>query len=156
MDGKTRPDTQGFLLNSLLDNPLSIDEQDLRNLTQERFRSAYSVFEDRIQKQQLMCSIYDVYAEPGTRNRNCLGCNFDEMMDQILKFLYVCAENSSLFLAQQLFSNYVMLPNVVWERMSDIFEIIKLPQDYLSATSVHLSRHGDGRTSSNTLSILPG
>jgi len=108
-----------------------IEDQGLFVLTGEQFESAYKIFHERIQSKQLMCSIYDVLAEPGTQNHNCLGCNFDEMADQILKFLYTCTENDNLFLPQQSFAIYALLLNSVWERISDVFKIISLPEAYL-------------------------
>lgn len=108
-----------------------IEDQDLFVLTGEQFESAYKIFHERIQSKQLMCSIYDVFAQPGTQNHNCLGCNFDEMADQILKFLDTCANNNNLFLPQQSVAIYALLLNSVWERITDIFKIISLPESYL-------------------------
>jgi len=108
-----------------------IEDSALLALTQEQFESAHHIFYERVQSGQLMCSIYDVFAEPGSPNHNCLGCNFDEMTDQISKFLYACTLKPGLFLPQQSFAIYAMLLNVVWERISDIFAIISLPEGYL-------------------------
>jgi hypothetical protein len=105
----------------------------LRDLTQEEYKSALKIFEERIQPQdrRLMCSIYDVFAGPEGRNHNCLGCNFDEMADQVLKFLFICAsDDRRLFSTQQSFSIYVLLLNSIWERIGDVFDIISVPKDY--------------------------
>ena len=77
-----------------------------------------------------MCELHDIFSGPENRNHNCLGCNFDEMTDQILKFLFVCQTTSGGFTTQQAFSIYVLLLNAVWERMGDVFEIISLPEGY--------------------------
>lgn len=107
-----------------------VENQELRTLVKEQFETAHRIFYDRIQGDQLMCSIYDVFNEPDSPDHNCLGCNFDEITDQISKFLFTCASNPNLFLPQQSFAIYAMLLNVVWERISDVFEIISLPEGY--------------------------
>lgn len=102
------------------------------NLTLEKYKSAFKIFSERTQQEdrQLMCYLQDVFAGPESRNHNCLGCNFNEMVDQILKFLYVCENSSGYFTSQQAFSIYVLLLNGVWERMGDVFKIISLPEEY--------------------------
>lgn len=107
------------------------EERDIWVLTQKQFKAAHRIFGERIQNEQRMCRIYDVFAEPGSPNHNCLGCNFDEMTDQTLKFLDVCASDYVLFSPQQSFSIYALLLNSIWERMRDVFEIISLPESYL-------------------------
>jgi len=107
-----------------------IEDPELSTLVKEQFESAHRIFYDRVQGEQLMCSIYDVFDKPGSPDHNCLGCNFDEITDQISKFLFTCASNPDLFLPQQSFAIYTMLLNVVWERITDVFEIISLPKDY--------------------------
>ncbi len=112
---------------------LSPDEDTtLFNLTLEKYKIAFKIFSERTQRQdrRLMCELHDIFAGPESRNHNCLGCNFDELVDQILKFLFVCQNTSGYFTTQQAFSIYVLLINVVWERMGDVFDIISLPKDY--------------------------
>ena len=112
---------------------LSPDEDStLFNLTLEKYKAAYKVFSERTQLQdnRLMCKLYDIFAGPESRDHNCLGCNFDEMVDQILKFLFVCQNTSGYFTTQQAISIYMLLVNEVWERMSDVFDIVSLPDSY--------------------------
>lgn len=108
------------------------EDPTLFNLTLEKYKAAFEVFNERTQRQdkRLMCTLYAVFAGPESRNHNCLGCNFDEMVDQILKFLFVCQNTSGYFSTQQSFFIYSLLLNAVWERMSDVFEIISLPEGY--------------------------
>ncbi len=70
-----------------------IEDPVLAALAEQQCKSAHRIFHDRVQSGQLMCSIYDVFDEPGSPNHNCLGCNFDEITDQISKFLSLCAAN---------------------------------------------------------------
>lgn len=107
-----------------------IEDPILATLVEKQFESAHRVFYERVQSRGLMCSIYNVFDEPGSPNHNCLGCNFDEITDQISKFLFLCAANPGLFLPQQSFAIYALLLNVVWEMISDIFAIISLPESY--------------------------
>ena len=112
---------------------LSPDEDSaLFNLTLEKYKATFKIFSERTQRQdkRLMCELHDIFAGPESRNHNCLGCNFDEMVDQILKFLFVCQNTSGYFTTQQAISIYVLLLNAVWERMGDVFEIISLPKSY--------------------------
>jgi hypothetical protein len=106
------------------------DEQGVEVLTQEQFVQAFGIFSESVQNHQLMCRIYDVFAGPEDRNHNCLGCNFDELTDQVFKFLFICSQNKGLFSLQQAFSIYVLLLNGIWERIRDVFDIIKLPEGY--------------------------
>lgn len=107
-----------------------IEDPELSTLVKEQFESAHRIFYDRVQDEQLMCSIYDVFDKPGFSDHNCLGCNFDESTEQISKFLSLCASNPDLFLPQQSFAIYAMLLNVIWERITDVFEIISLHENY--------------------------
>jgi hypothetical protein len=106
------------------------DEQDVEVLTEEQFVQAFNIFSENVQNHQLMCRIYDVFAGPEDRNHNCLGCNFDELTDQVFKFLYICSQNVGLFSLQQAFSIYALLLNGIWERINDVFDIIEVPGGY--------------------------
>lgn len=110
-----------------------IEDQELFDLTQKQYEVAYKVFYERTrpEEKRLMCAIYDVFDEPGNQKHNCLGCNFDDMTEQIAKFLFICKDNTALLSLHQSFSIYALLLNSVWERISDVFEIISLPESYL-------------------------
>jgi len=107
------------------------DDPTLFNLTLEKYKIAFKIFGERTQRQdkRLMCELHDVFAGPESRNHNCLGCNFDEMVDQILKFLFVCQNTSGYFTTQQAFYIYALLLSVVLDRMDAVFKIISLPKD---------------------------
>ena len=107
-----------------------IEDTGLSTLAKEQFESAYRIFNNRVQSEQLMCSLYEAFDEPDKPSHNCLGCNFNEITDQISRFLLTCVSNPDEFLPQQSFAIYAMLLNVVWERIHDIFEIISLPESY--------------------------
>jgi hypothetical protein len=109
------------------------EDPELSKLTLEKFKAAFEVFSDRIQGQdkRLMCDLFEIYSGPNSLNHNCLGCNFDEMADQVFKFLLVCQNGGGYFSTQQAISIYVFLLNAIWERMGDVFEIISLPKSYL-------------------------
>jgi hypothetical protein len=112
------------------------EDPTLHSLTQQKFKAAFRIFDERTQLpddqdgRRLMCSIYDIFAGPESLNHNCLGCNFDELTDQILKFLFLHQNTGDLFATQQSVSIYFLLLNSIWERMSDVFKIISLPESY--------------------------
>jgi hypothetical protein len=101
-------------------------------LAREQFESAYQIFYSRVQKEQLMCDIYECFDEPGSRDHNCLGCNFDDMTAWILNFLQTCKDGSSPYSAEQSFAIYVLLLNLLWERICDVFDLLGVPQAYRS------------------------
>ncbi len=104
----------------------------LFKLTLEKYKIAFEIFGERTQRQdkRLMCDLYDVFTAPESRNHNCLGCNFDEMVDQILKFLFVCQNTCGYFTTQQAFYIYTLLLSAVLDRIDDVFKIISLPEGY--------------------------
>ena len=107
-----------------------IYDANLYILVQEQFSEALRIFGEAIQQERRMCLIYDAFEGVEGKNHNCLGCNLDEMTDQVLKFLHICTYNQNLFLPQQSFSIYATLLNGIWERISDVFKIISLPEGY--------------------------
>ncbi len=108
------------------------EDPSLFQLTLEKYKVAFDAFGIRTQREdkRLMCDLYHLFAAPGSRNHNCLGCNFDEMVDQILKFLFVCQNTSGYFSTQQAFYIYTSLLSVVLDRMEDVFSIISLSKEY--------------------------
>jgi hypothetical protein len=96
----------------------------------EQFEAARDSFEGEVQSHRLMCRIYDKFVGPEQAHHNCLGCNFDDLADQILKFLEVAADNPTGFELQHLFAMYAQLLNSCWERISDVFKIISVPDGY--------------------------
>jgi len=97
---------------------------------EEQFGAACDIFEREVQSHQLMCRIYDKFAGHDQAHHNCLGCNFDDLTNQILKYLKVAAENPTKFELHHLFAMYVQLLNSCWERISDVFEIVSVPPGY--------------------------
>jgi len=104
--------------------------KDSSALACQQFESAYQTFYDRVQKEQLMCAIYECFEEPGSRDHNCLGCNFDDMTEWILNFLRTCKESSSPYTPEQSFGIYALLLSLLWERISGVFDIVGVPDSY--------------------------
>lgn len=112
---------------------MSVVDDELFRLTQEQYDIAFNTFSQRTrqgQERSLMCDIYEVFARPGESNHNCLGCNFDDMTEQIANFLLACKQEAELFSIHQSFSIYALLLNSLWERITDVFDIICLPLGY--------------------------
>ena len=76
-----------------------------------------------------MCRIYEKYAGPEDAHHNCLGCNFSDLTEQISKYLKIAATNSAVELHHE-FSIFAFLVNTCWERISDIFDILGVPEGY--------------------------
>jgi len=104
--------------------------QDLSVLAHRQFESPYQIFYNTVQREQLMCSIYDCFDEPGTEDHNCLGCNSDDMTEWILNFLQTCKDGTSPYVPQQSFAIYALLLSLLWERISDVFDIVGVPDGY--------------------------
>lgn len=102
----------------------------LRSTADRHFRTASQAFDEHVQSQHLMCRIYDKYAGPDDTNHNCLGCNFDDLTDQISKVLRVTSSNSVNFDLHHRFSLIALMLNSCWERIVDVFEILGVPDGY--------------------------
>jgi hypothetical protein len=96
----------------------------------EMFKAASNTFDSKVQNDQLMCRIYDAYAGPDDAHHNCLGCNLDAITDQISKFLRAAATGATGFNAAEAFSLYALLINTLWERITDVFDIVSVPDGY--------------------------
>ncbi len=77
-----------------------------------------------------MCRIYDKYAGPKGEHQNCLGDNFNDVTRQISWFLNLVADSEEPAPVNHSFSLYALLLNACWERISDILEILSVPDDY--------------------------
>jgi len=105
-------------------------EADVDATACKMFEAASKSFDGKVQKDQLMCRIYEAYAGPDDANHNCLGCNLDAVTDQISKYLRAAASGKSGFNAEESFSVYALLLNTLWERITDVFDIVSVPEGY--------------------------
>ena len=96
----------------------------------EQFGAASKTFDEQVQLQRIMCRIYTKFAGPESKDHNCLGCNFNELTLQICLYLHVATLNPTGFSLHQLFFMYAQLLNSCWERMTDIFDIVGVPDGY--------------------------
>lgn len=76
-----------------------------------------------------MCDIYDRYLGPEETDHNCLGCTLDSCTEDISKFLEVAAKFDT-FSEEQSFALLSHLLNSLWERMTDVFDILCVPDSY--------------------------
>lgn len=102
---------------------------DIDKFALEQFQKADELFKGRIQNEQLMCKIFSSYAGPEDANHNCLGCNFNELTGEVSSYLFISGQ--TMFSLSHSLAVYVFLLNVIWERMSDVFNIVSLPEGYL-------------------------
>jgi hypothetical protein len=106
--------------------------QNIEQIAFAQFAVSSTIFDEKIQSHQLMCRIFNAYAGPEEKNHNCLGCNFDDLTQQISTFLGVAGNYQGLFSLHQASSIYFLLLNGLWERVTDVFDIISVPQGYRS------------------------
>ncbi len=108
---------------------MTVKIENLVATTKRQFSQAQRDFDSKVQSHQLMCRIFDKFSADDEKH-NCLGCNFDDLTSQISKFLKVAAMNPVSFDLHHLFSMYASIINSGWERISDIFGIISIPEGY--------------------------
>lgn len=104
--------------------------ESIKGTTAREFGESSAIFDESVQSHQLMCRIYQRFAGPEDVHHNCLGCNFDDLTEQISKFLSIAADNTPQFELHHLFSMYTLLLNSLWERVTDVFNIIGVPDSY--------------------------
>lgn len=91
---------------------------------------AEQIFNSKVQNDQLMCRIYEAYAGPSLTHHNCLGDNFNDLTNHILKFLRIVGHDPEVFEYHESFAILSHLINTTWERISDIFMILSVPDSY--------------------------
>jgi hypothetical protein len=106
-----------------------MDAQTTSDIDQQ-FADAHRTFDDGIQSHQLMCRIYTAYAGDGDEHHNCLGCNFNGLTEQISSYLRIITEQDSLFTLSHACELYFLQLNALWERITDVFDIIGVPPAY--------------------------
>jgi hypothetical protein len=100
------------------------------NEMDKQLEDAQKLFNQKIQSHQLMCRIHSAYAGPGNKNHNCLGCNFNDLTQQISSLVNVLANSNEVFTLEHGYSLYVFQLNCLWERMCDVFNILSVPESY--------------------------
>lgn len=107
------------------------DATEALSITVKRhFTAARSHFDTTVYSQSLMCRILYAFQAGNEESHNCLGCNFNDLTAQTAKYLAVASRNQEDFDLHHLFSMYVFLLNTCWERISDVFGIISVPDGY--------------------------
>lgn len=95
-----------------------------------QFSESHRIFDSDVQSHQLMCRIHDKYAGPEDAHHNCLGCNLNDLSEQVSKYLAVTSQNDVDFELHHQFSIYAFLLNTCWERITDVFDILSVPDSY--------------------------
>ena len=106
--------------------------QDEAELSSAQFGVAHSTFAEFVQNDKLMCRILEEFCGSDDSRHNCLGCNFNQLTEQIDKFLALCVANPGHFTLAESYSILVLLLNGLWQRMSDVFDLISLPESYIA------------------------
>lgn len=113
---------------------MSTDEIAAEETTQDEIdeilKDTKTQFDDRIQSRMLMCRIQTAYQGGHGKNHNCLGCNLNAVTEQLSTYLGLLAGNSTDFTPEHAYSLYFHHVNVMWERITDVFDILSVPKRY--------------------------
>ena len=96
------------------------------------FKEAATTFDKEVYRTAIMCDIYDAFVAGDESKHNCLGCNLQEAAEQISWYLNRVTQVASPDHPDFVVTLYVFILNSLWERMTDICEIIGLPDSYRS------------------------
>jgi hypothetical protein len=99
-------------------------------MSNDLFKEAECRFGSKVQSHNLMCNIYSAYLGPDEKHHNCLGDNFNDLSHCILAYLGMIAANPGSLEYHDALAILVQLVNSAWERISDVFEMISLPDVY--------------------------
>ena len=96
----------------------------------EKFKDCYEIFSMKAIDGEGIpnaCKIHDAFGGLEGGHHNCLGCNFADSTNLILKYL---ERNEELTDIQQDFTIYILLLYLLVERIEIVFDIIQLPTSY--------------------------
>lgn len=98
---------------------------------QEKFKECFDIFSTKAVDEDGLpnaCKIHDAFGGlDGGQHHNCLGCNFADSTNLILRYLEQHEELSDI---QQDFTIYILLLYLLVERIEIVFDIIQLPDTY--------------------------
>ncbi len=97
---------------------------------EKQFKAAKFIFDSRIADDSIMCRIYEAFVGDDWNKHNCLGCNLQDLSEQISRFLRIESEHCSEMQPHHSVSLYMFLLNTLWERMTDILDILGVPEEY--------------------------
>ena len=96
----------------------------------EKFKECFDIFSEKaISKDGYpnSCKIHDAFGGLEGEHHNCLGCNFADSSNLILRYLEKHEELTDI---QQDFTVYILLLYLLVERIEIVFDIIQLPDTY--------------------------
>ncbi|MBX3425244.1 MAG: hypothetical protein KF688_06150 [Pirellulales bacterium] len=97
---------------------------------QIKFEAASKIFDERIASDSVMCRIHSVFVGDDPVKHNCLGCNLEDLSEQISRFLKSMQNEDVGYKPHHPVSLYLFLLNTLWERITDIFDIVSVPDEY--------------------------
>jgi hypothetical protein len=99
----------------------------------EQFQKSKEVFDEKIfdnEHGDIMCKIHSFFGTGESNKHNCIGCNLNDMTNNISKHLTSVGESEYITNLQSPFMLYIMLLYLTGERIETIFKIIHLPEPY--------------------------
>lgn len=98
--------------------------------TSQKFKECYDIFLQKTFEEDgtpVSCKIHDAFGGLEANHHNCLGCNFADSSNLILRYL---ENHEELIDTQQDFTVYILLLYLLVERIEIVFDIIQLPETY--------------------------
>lgn len=77
-----------------------------------------------------MCQIHDAFVGEDEKKHNCLGCNLQDVASHVYWYLECLPSEGAFFNPHYPTSLYLFLLNTLWDRISDILDIIGVPEEY--------------------------
>jgi len=96
----------------------------------EKFKDCYDIFLSKAfdtDECANSCKIHDAFGGLDGQHHNCLGCNFSDSSELILKYLEKHEELNDI---QRNFTVYILLLYLLVERIDIVLDIIQLPEIY--------------------------
>lgn len=94
------------------------------------FETSRAIYQGRVNSDMLMCNVYDAFVDEKSRDHNCIGCNLQDLSEQIGRFLENAVLSNPEYKPEHTVSLYLFLLNTLWERITDIFDVIGVPDAY--------------------------
>jgi hypothetical protein len=95
-----------------------------------KFKECFEIFSTKCFQQNgeaISCKLISAFCSGDERAHNCLGCNFSDSTELILRYLKKFGEYDSV---QDDFKMYILLLYLLVERIQVILEVIQIPESY--------------------------
>jgi len=107
----------------------NFSEEEEVEIVRKQFEEAYFTFQPEAiaNGDPVMCEFHEAFGTYDTDNHNCLGCNFADITLLIINFLQTHTFQNKI---QYAYSTFIVLANLLVERIDTLFNIIDLNETY--------------------------